>query len=86
MNEPNIELQIGELILHGFPERDRHRIGDALEHELAALFAERGVPALMNRNNRLEQLDAGEFRVAANMNAKTVSAQLAAAIYEGLSR
>ena len=39
-----IELRIDELILHGVAARDRHRVADAIEHELARLIAERGVP------------------------------------------
>jgi hypothetical protein len=39
-----IDLRIDELILHGVAARDRHRVADAIEHELARLIAERGVP------------------------------------------
>jgi hypothetical protein len=39
-----IDLRIDELILHGVAASDRHRVADAIEHELARLIAERGVP------------------------------------------
>lgn len=86
MKSPNIEFHIDELILHGFDTRDRQRIGDALEHELAALFAARGAPAGVNQSGALAHLDAGEFHFEANADAQTISTQLATAIYEGLSR
>jgi hypothetical protein len=85
MKAPDIEFHIEELILHGFPQGERHRIGDALELELAALFAERGVPVGLSRDGALGQLDAGEFRVASDAGPRSISTQLAAAIYEGLT-
>jgi hypothetical protein len=86
MKSPDIEFHIDELILHGFPSRDRQRIGDALEQELTALFAERGAPARISQSGAAASLDAGEFQVAANADAQTVSTELATAIYDGLSR
>lgn len=39
-----IALHIDELVLHGVALRDRHRVADALERELARLVADGGVP------------------------------------------
>ena len=47
-----IELHIEELVLHGFAPGDRHPIGDAVEHELIRLFAEQGLPSLLNGEPR----------------------------------
>ena len=38
------ELNIEELVMHGFTPGDRHRIGEAVEQELTQLLADRGVP------------------------------------------
>ncbi len=86
MKTPDIELHIEELILHGFPQGERHRIGDALERELATLFAERGMPAGISQNGALEQVDAGEIHVAPQAGARSISVQFATAIYDGLNR
>lgn len=40
-----IELRIDELVLHGVALRDRHRVADAIERELARLVADGGAPA-----------------------------------------
>jgi len=34
-----VTIHIEQLVLHGFDPRDRHAIGDAIQSELAALFA-----------------------------------------------
>ena len=48
----NIELHIEELVLHGFEPGDRHRIGEAIERELARLFAEQGTPPSLAQGAR----------------------------------
>jgi hypothetical protein len=59
---PRIELEIEELVLHGFAPGDRHRIGDALRAELASLLRERAPGAGVARS--VERLDAGIVRMA----------------------
>ena len=39
-------------MLHGFAPGDRYRIGDAVERELARLFAEQGVPPSLAQEPR----------------------------------
>jgi hypothetical protein len=58
MSRPQIILEIGELVLHGFDPRDHRHIGDALQVELQALLA--GQPRIMPR--QADRIDAGEFR------------------------
>lgn len=43
MRRPDVTVHIEELVLHGFDAADRHRIGDAVQRELARLLAERGL-------------------------------------------
>lgn len=40
----DIRLNIGELVLHGFPATNRHRVADALTRELTTLLGENGLP------------------------------------------
>lgn len=46
--KPDIHVHIEELVLDGFAPRDRYRISEAVEQELARLIAKRGLnPALV---------------------------------------
>ncbi len=85
-NPQSIELHIEELVLRGFAPGDRYPIGDAVEHELTRLFAEHGVPPSLIVNIESEHIDAGDFHVAPESKAQTVGAQVAQAVYGGLTR
>lgn len=80
-----VELHIEELVLHGFAPGDRHRIADAVERELARLFAERGVPAGLGDGFESPRLDAGSFDFAPGARAETVGEEVARAIYGGFT-
>jgi len=86
MTMTNVRLRIDELVLEGFPPGDRHRIAAAVEAELARLFAERGVPAGLRESTALPQVDGGAFELAPALRPEQVGAQVAAAIYGGLTR
>ena len=57
----NIVIEIDELILHGFPPVDRHRIGEAVQAELAHIFVARGVPGTWSSGGAAARLDGGLF-------------------------
>ena len=82
----NVELQIDELILHGFDPRERQRIGAAVQQELTRLLGAQGVPQGLAQGGRFEQVNAGAFTVAPGMSAEAIGAQVAQAVYGGLSR
>lgn len=84
MEPAKINLQIDELILHGFPVSDRHLISAAIQQELAKLFAERGVPRSLSQGGTIHQLDGGKFEMPAGTRADAMGAQIAQAIYGGL--
>ncbi len=86
MKPMNVELHIEALVLHGFAPGDRYRIGEAVERELARLLAEQGAPALLSGNVDLAQIDAGAFDVKPNAKSEMIGAQVAQAIYGGMSR
>jgi hypothetical protein len=81
----NVDLRIEELVLHGFPPADRHRIGDAATSELARLFAERGVPPALEAGGEIPVLGAGSFEARPDLGAERVGVQVARAVYGGLS-
>jgi hypothetical protein len=80
----NVELHIEELLLHGFPPDYRHRVGDALEHELSRLFTERGVPPSLARGGDIPHLNAGGFQINPELGAEAVGARVARSLYGGL--
>jgi hypothetical protein len=86
MTQPNIELHIEELVLHGFAPKDRYLIGEAIQHELTRLFAEQGVPAFLAQNAEIARLDGGSFNVPAGTKTETIGAQVAQAVYRGGKR
>ncbi len=76
-----VELRIEELMLRGFPPEARHRIGDAVERELARLFAERDVKrGELGGGGRIPRVDAGAF--PADSRAEHVGARIAWTVYE----
>ena len=82
----NLELHIDELILHGFPQGDLHRIGSAVENELARLLEESGIPESLTTRGGAENIDAGAFEVSGNSMPDAVGSQVARAVYRGLSK
>lgn len=84
MMEPNIELTIEQLVLHGFSPGDRHRIGTAIQQELARLLAEQGVPPGVAQGKTIGKLDGGAFEMKAGTPPRVIGAQIAQAIYGGL--
>ena len=83
---PDIELHIEELVLHGFPAGDRHRIAAAVETELARLLAQSGAAALPGSSLELDRLDAGAFQVEPGTRPHTVGRQAAQRLFSQLSR
>jgi len=81
-----IELNIEELVLHGFSPGDRYRIGEAVEQELSRMFADQGVPQSLERGREIANMDGGAFEVATGSRAQVVGVEVAKAVYGGLGR
>ncbi|MGI9182852.1 MAG: hypothetical protein ACR2H9_20435 [Longimicrobiaceae bacterium] len=86
VNPARIELEIGELVLHGVAPGDRHRIGAAVERELARLLAERGLSPSLTQNGEVARLDAGALHVAPGARAESIGRQVAQSVHRGLAR
>ncbi len=86
MKPARIELHIDELVLHGFAPSDRHAIGDAVQHELARLLAEQGLAPSGLVSRERAHVNAGDFHVSSESKAPAVGAQVAHAVYGGLTR
>lgn len=81
MSPRPVDLRIEELVLRGFPPEARHRIGDAVERELARLFAERDAKRVAPAGGgRIPRVDAGDF--PADMPEDEVGARIARTVYK----
>jgi len=81
----NLELEIEELVLDGFPAADRDRIARAVHVELERLFAENGVPASLEGGGNVAKIDGGSFEAAPDSGSEEIGAQVARALYGGMS-
>ena len=79
-----IELNIEELVLHGFAPGDRYSIGEAVEQELVRMLADQGVPQSLAGGGEIASVDGGAFEVMQGSRAQVVGAQVAKAVYGGL--
>ncbi len=84
MKQPKIELQIGELILHGIPAAQRRDIATAIEQELTQLLGERGLPPQLAQGGSVPHVGVDDIRVTADAKAGDVGAQIARGIYGSL--
>jgi hypothetical protein len=80
----SVELQIDELVLHGFQPAQRYAIGDAFERELARLFSEQGPPMTATEDFEIAEVDGGAIHLRAGSSDEATGRQLAMAIYRGL--
>ncbi|HEY0602269.1 MAG TPA: hypothetical protein VGD58_05115 [Herpetosiphonaceae bacterium] len=87
---PAVQIQIGELVLHGLDHvrsaGARYDLGAAVEHELARLLAEQGIPPGLSQAGIVARLSGGSFEVASGSPPDTLGAQIAEAVYRGLQR
>ncbi len=77
----NIELYIDQLVLHGFPRGDRHRIGEAIRQELLRQFSERGIPDVLTRQDNVPRLNAGSIQAEQGGKPERIGMQVAQAVY-----
>ena len=73
-----IDLQIGELILEGIPNYQRHQIATAIEQAVTALVAEHGLPPGWQQGVELAALTQ---QVKANSRPTAIGRQVANAMW-----
>jgi hypothetical protein len=83
LRSANLELQIEELVLHGFAPGDRYLIGAAVQAELSRLFAEQGVPRSLGQSSEVPALNMGDVQVVSGMKPAAIGSQIAQSIYGG---
>ncbi|NJP09668.1 MAG: hypothetical protein HC866_09420 [Leptolyngbyaceae cyanobacterium RU_5_1] len=85
MTPTTLELNIEELVLHGFSPGDRDPIGAAIQQELTRLLTEHGIPPTLAQAGTIGRLDGGAFEIQAGTPPRVIGSQIAQAIYGGLS-
>lgn len=83
--KPDIAIHIDELTLDGFDSRDSALIGQAVETELARLFALHAAPASLLKNFSYSNLDAGTLTFAAGSKATTIGNQIASSVFKSIT-
>jgi hypothetical protein len=84
INKQTIEVNIDELVLHGFSAFERYQIAADLQMELTRLFTERGLPASFNNAVRIDSLNAGSFQFSDNKKTST-GLQIAGSVYDSFA-
>lgn len=84
MRPQRIALHIDELVLHGVPPAQRHRVGEAMREELSRLVAEQGLPPGVAAAALAPRLDAGAIHVTPGATPESLGARVAQAVYAGL--
>jgi hypothetical protein len=76
-----LELHIDALVLHGFAQGDRVRIGEAVRHELARLLTQQGIPECFARDGTVAEFRGDAIRIAHGVTPEMVGKQVAGAVY-----
>lgn len=84
--QSSIHLHIEELVLHGFAPGDRHRIGEAVQRELARLFTEEATPPALAKSAAIDRLNGGTFQMTSAPRPEATGAQVARAVFGGLKQ
>jgi len=83
-----VELQIGELVLHGVEARDREAVAEAFTRELTRLLSENGVPEALSptggESQQVDSLDASLFPGSMGLSPGHLGTRVALAVYTGL--
>lgn len=80
MKPARVEVEIEELVLHGFAPLDRHAVAEAVQRELARLVAAGPPPA-----RDADRLDAGSFPAPDGRDTGELGARIASSVGEVLA-
>lgn len=81
-----VNLHIGELVLHGFAPGDGGRIALAVRRELARRFRQSGIPESAGNPSTLASLDAGTIHIPAGAAPRMTGTRIGASIHRGFER
>jgi hypothetical protein len=84
--QPNLELQIDELVIDGLPHLNRAQLGAIVQQELARLFAERGIPPALYQAHAVPSIEGGAITLQPGASTPAVGGQIAQALYGGFAQ
>ena len=85
INTQTIEVNIDELVLHGFSPLERYQIAADLQTELTRLFTEKGLPASFNNGVKIDSLHARSFQFSSGHKKISAGSQIAGSVYDSFS-
>jgi hypothetical protein len=81
-----IEVNIEELVLHGFDPGDKYNIAESIERELTLLLSTSGLPRAFDKMTKIDQMDIGSFELRPGLRAETIGSLIGRSVYRGLKR
>jgi hypothetical protein len=81
-----VEIHIQELILHGFPPGQRHRIGEAVQKELERLLVEKAWPYGSAHDLHVYHTDGGGFALDGSGRPEAAGVKIANAVHGAVGR
>ncbi len=85
-SEYDIDINIEELVLDGFPEGDRDVIAEAFKRELSRLVSRDMLYENLKQNINIERLDSGGFQMDSNASGEEIGKQAAQHLYGGMQK
>jgi hypothetical protein len=83
MKPRRVIVEIDEVVLHGFDPLERHRIGDALQTELATLLARAPVDTMPRP--ALDRINGGSFAVGQEADGASIGRGAARALHRSIT-
>ncbi len=80
-----VSIEIGELVVHGFPPETRERIAKTMHGELGRLIARSGRQLMRARNSDEMMLGGGDFAVPHGSTPEQAGLHIARALFRGLT-
>jgi hypothetical protein len=80
----DIEVHIGELVLHGFARNDYEGIRKAVEAELLRLISANGIPESIITQQSYRRVEGVDFNIHNSKNAAHIGSEIAVSVYNGL--
>jgi len=80
----DIDINIDEIVLHGFARNDYEGIKTAIEAELERLIREKGIPSILSSPLRYRQIEGGTFKMNRGTGMVKVGNEIAGTVYNGL--
>jgi hypothetical protein len=83
--QPNIDLQIDQLIVDGVRASDRDQLGDALQNELAALLLAQGLSRNLYADVALPHLPSQVVTINPSMSPSLAGRRIAQSLYRSMT-